>query len=233
MGWIHYHRPKGESHLDHFRMQMTGTCDPAGSVSSSGRRTRILDGAAYRGVFYGALEITEPSGRVFVTAAVIPFQWVPRSDTDFNFGYKAMTEDMGPVQSMCPQRILDLLSPVSDIPGAPPYASEWRARCRAHHADRAARPPIPGGSIVRISVPVTFTDDRTIDTFAVVARGRRREWWEAVRGPVYLDSPDGTSIHAGDVWRPGLTAYRMGGHIRDCSYEIVGRIGDDCPEDES
>jgi hypothetical protein len=51
-----------------------------------------------------------------------------------------MDETMGPVESRCPERILDLLTPTDSE-----YANEWRARCRAFHAASKARPKIKVG----------------------------------------------------------------------------------------
>jgi hypothetical protein len=39
------------------------------------------------------------------------------------FGYKDMTETMGPCECACPDRIMRLLSPVTAIPN-PSYAAE-------------------------------------------------------------------------------------------------------------
>src|SRR3954469_10363647 len=95
MGWLFYHRPKGESDLDHFREKYTG-------------QYRLIDGATKNNVFYGAALDTK---RGTVEAAVI---LIRRCRGEFNFGYKDMVESMGPVEAECPERILDMLSPVED-----------------------------------------------------------------------------------------------------------------------
>lgn len=47
-------------------------------------------------------------------------------DPQFNFGYKAMYESMGPYERQCPQRILAALTPTTH-----PNAVEWRLDCWA------------------------------------------------------------------------------------------------------
>lgn len=42
---------------------------------------------------------------------------------------KEITEDMGPGECKCPNSILKLLSPTTDV-----YALEWRKRCQEHNA---------------------------------------------------------------------------------------------------
>ena len=47
-----------------------------------------------------------------------------------NFGYKDMTENMGPNEAQCPKCILNLLTPTEHE-----YAKEWRERCWQYHKD--------------------------------------------------------------------------------------------------
>ena len=60
------------------------------------------------------------------------------------FGYKDMDEGCGPNDTDCPLSVLAVLSPVEDIygpvkdDGAAKWATEFRAKCRAHAATRAA-----------------------------------------------------------------------------------------------
>lgn len=120
MGWSYEHRDKGTSNFDWFKQDWSPGYE-------------LLDGATVGGTFYGALR--RPDG--LVTAVVILTRWAPNDH--FNFGTKSMTESWGPVEDRCPQRILDLLSPVEDLfPGedssSRQWASEWRQRCRDYHA---------------------------------------------------------------------------------------------------
>jgi len=117
MGWSFEHRDKGTSNLDYFREGWSEGYE-------------LLDGATVGGTFYGALR--RPDGKV--EAVVNLTRWVPNDY--FNFGYKSMTESWGPGESRCPQRILDMLSPVEELypegSDARQWASEWRERCREY-----------------------------------------------------------------------------------------------------
>ena len=51
-----------------------------------------------------------------------------KGDRDYNFGYKDMSEDMGPYIYNCPERILKIVersAPCGE------YAAEWRKKCHA------------------------------------------------------------------------------------------------------
>jgi hypothetical protein len=51
------------------------------------------------------------------------------------FGYKPMDESMGPCESDCPAHILNRLT----NPAPNEWAEQWRERCRANIAGKAAR----------------------------------------------------------------------------------------------
>ena len=80
---------------------------------------------------------------------------------------------MGPCESECPARILDLLTATQNT-----YALAWRERCRACLSDRAARAAKPTpkpGDVVVLAEPLLFRDGRTFSRFEAVAwPGRRR-----------------------------------------------------------
>ena len=152
MGWMFYSRPKGESNREHFQRQF-------------GEGYAIIDSATVGGTFYGA--IRDPQGNV--SAAVILTRWVPNDE--YNFGYKDMSEDMGPNEANCPGRILDLLTPTESE-----YANEWRARCRANLAKRAEAAKVKRGDLVKFERPITFTNGFVSDTFEFVERNTFRVW---------------------------------------------------------
>lgn len=123
MGWTFYHRDKGESNVAHFQKQF-------------GQGYEIIDGATVGGTFYAA--VRDPNG--LVSAAVILTRWVPNDP--YNFGYKDMTESMGPGEARCPARILDLLSPTIDLYGPVLY----KQACDTHYdcSWDTSKPPHPG-----------------------------------------------------------------------------------------
>lgn len=92
---------------------------------------RVLDSAiVHRKEYYAAVErITKETGAREVWCAVFLLNFVP-SDS-YGFGYKDMTESMGPYVCQCPRRILDLLTPTDNE-----TANEWRERCRKRIARR-------------------------------------------------------------------------------------------------
>jgi hypothetical protein len=91
-------------------------------------------------VYYAAVEQTiSDTGAHEVFALICLVAYDPRDSEGYIFGYKDMTERMGPYESNCPVAILDLLTPTDR-----PYALQWRARCRANAsggAEAAATTP--------------------------------------------------------------------------------------------
>ena len=65
-----------------------------------------------------------------VVALVFLLDYRP-NDRDFDTGYKDMDETMGPCESECPERILQLLTPTTHE-----YALAWRQRCWDNIAQR-------------------------------------------------------------------------------------------------
>jgi len=132
MGWTITHRPKGMSTLEFFRGEFgDGVIDAA---SPSPAETYI----AYR----------MRDGRVMGIACMTRW-W--QSDY-FNFGYKDMSEDMGPGIANCPKRILDLLSE----PPPNEWAQEWRERCRENIKQRRKLGRLKVGDIVVFPHPIEF-----------------------------------------------------------------------------
>jgi len=52
------------------------------------------------------------------------------------FGYKPVSEDMGPCEVDCPLRFFEL-APLHDQSGT--YAAKWRGRVKAHHAKKSVK----------------------------------------------------------------------------------------------
>lgn len=59
------------------------------------------------------------------------------------WGYKGISEDMGPCEKNCP---LSLLNACTEPRG---YAIEWRERVRAYHAAKKTKPAITEGSVIQ------------------------------------------------------------------------------------
>src|SRR5271157_5610636 len=120
MGWLFHndklrHQTPAQYIIEHF------------SHESETARTTVLAAAAVRSTIYAAIRNEDKtSGRSYVFCAVIPF----RNSEKSGFGYKEQDESQGPVQCLCPDRIMQLLSPVEDIP-RPGYTAKWRAQVAA------------------------------------------------------------------------------------------------------
>lgn len=113
MGWLFYRRDKGESNVEHFQ-------------KAFGSNYEIIDGATVAGTFYAA---ARERATGLVSCAVILTRWIPNDH--YNFGYKDMSESMGPGKNRCPARILDLLSPTDELygPSLTKQACEKHSNC--------------------------------------------------------------------------------------------------------
>lgn len=103
---------------------------------------RVLDAALKGNVVYAAVRDRQEEDHVFGLVLL----------TERRRGVlytKAVSEEMGPGQFDCPERILALLSPTDSD-----YAQQWRAQCRA----RLARPRPRVGDTVVFVTPLEFTD---------------------------------------------------------------------------
>ena len=74
---------------------------------------------------------------------------------DGEWGYKDMSESMGPSQAEAPLKLLALLSPLD--PQAETYAARWRERVTAHHAARRGRARIAPGDRFEVETPFDFS----------------------------------------------------------------------------
>jgi hypothetical protein len=126
MGWLYQNDPVDDP-LACIKTKYNYDCDT--------HTLQTLDGARCGNTVYLAVKSTDKkTGRSFVFAAVILIS----NTKSHGFGYKDMDESMGPCQCDCPQRIMRLLSPVTDIPN-PSYAADWRARVAARKTARRAQ----------------------------------------------------------------------------------------------
>lgn len=147
------------SYLD---AQLTCACD----VDGTRRSQRILASSCPGNrVYYAAAQTLYDGvpGEVFAVVCLV--RWNPRSKDGHQFGYKDMSENMGPCEADCPAHILDLLSPTDNA-----YALDWRARCRANLAQRSRK--LADGDRIRFPAPMTFTDGHEAQEFVVCKRGR-------------------------------------------------------------
>ena len=129
MGWLYMKSLKGHSgprqYLDaQFTWERSDTISKVLRSALVGMR-----------VYYAAVEhILPATGAREVWAAICLVRYNPRDREGYIFGYKDMSESMGPYERDCPEPILDLLTPTDHE-----YARRWRADCRANAAARRAK----------------------------------------------------------------------------------------------
>lgn len=117
-------------------------------------------------VYYAAVQIMTDGAPGEVFAVICLIRWNPRDKEGMVFGYKDMDETVGPYETDCPARILDLLTPTDR-----PYALAWRERCRANLALKAR--VLRDGDRIRFDTAMTFTDGHEAQEFIVRKSGRK------------------------------------------------------------
>jgi hypothetical protein len=150
------------------------------------RTWRVLAAARVANTVYMAIKSTDKaSAASYVFAAVILIS----NTKKHGFGYKGMDESVGPCECDCPERIIRLLTPITDLPN-PGYAADWRARVAArktekrHQRDRCNS--LRAGSIVTLPTAVRFSSGITASKFRLVHFRRRTPVFEAIDRPGLL-----------------------------------------------
>lgn len=127
---------------------------------------RVLASSCLRNkVWYAAVQRYDENGDGEIFAAVCLVRWNPRAKDGLIFGYKDMDEAMGPCETDCPQRILDLLGPTQH-----PYALNWRRRC--HRQRMLENRELADGALIRFPSAIKFTDGSKHREFRVHRTGR-------------------------------------------------------------
>jgi hypothetical protein len=167
MGWLFkidmlHHQTPAEYIAEHF------------SSETDDHNATVLATATESGTIYAAIRNEDKTtGVAYVLCGVFLF----KNNRRDGFGYKSMTETMGPTQVNCPDRIMRLLSPVEEIPD-PSYAAEWRSNvAAAKERRRAARKKFESfqeGDTVRLPYSVQFSKSGvSADAFTFLGyRGR-------------------------------------------------------------
>ena len=157
MGWMFYHRdPKAETNAEHFATKFVD------------HMTIVAHGTVDH-VFYAAVH----DARDDETSAFIALtQW---RNHHYNFGYKDMSETMGPVVHKAPKAVLAALTPTTNE-----EALNWRARAAAYHSQRDhLTRHLHHGDGVRLNRALTFTDGHVDDTFTYIRPGQGKGYLTA------------------------------------------------------
>ena len=144
MGWTTTRRERDTATLDFFKARFDWS-KPDGSY---GKVLACSSGATA----YMALETKRPEKEVEVIALVVLTKWFPK-DPKYNFGWKYMSESMGPYYYDCPAKILDMLTPTTDA-----TSLEWRRLCRLKLEAKKAAPKVTKGTKISFHEPLRFTD---------------------------------------------------------------------------
>lgn len=160
MGWLFYAKPRDVK--AELNSQLTW-----------GART-VLDSAIVAArEYYAAVEHVRPDGTREVWCAVFLLRFTPQARDGCTFGYKDMTEHMGPVVARCPERILSLLTETDNQ-----HAVRWRERCREYHAARAEKPKLQPGMRLRVmNENVPTIAGVPVREVKVVTAGRTPRFW--------------------------------------------------------
>ncbi len=115
---------------------------------------------------YVAMEHTyKTSGKREVFAAVILLDYRPYDY--YNFGYKDMDETMGPYETECPQRILELLTETDNK-----NALEWRRKCVENINKRKAAPALKKGATLVMETALRYGSIRVTEIQILDAKRR-------------------------------------------------------------
>lgn len=144
MGWTFAHKEKGVTIRQFFEKEFGYTDKETGVYH------KVLECAATFTEAYLAIEVGDASGPKEVFAVVYLLSYRPKDY--FNFGYKDMSEDMGPYYYNCPEHILKLLTPTENK-----LALEWREKCWERIRAKKARPKLREGMIIKFAEPIEFT----------------------------------------------------------------------------
>lgn len=83
------------------------------------------------------LVLHKPTGRKFICLDLIA------KERNGGWGYKGLSEDMGPCEVNCPLSLLNKATPVTEG-----YAVGWREKVRAYHAKRANKAKPAAGMVI-------------------------------------------------------------------------------------
>lgn len=163
MGWM-FLNPAPLTPKAYLDDQLTYPPDPEKGRTNG---LRVLQSAMVDHVYYAACQSydADATGRTFAVICLTKSN--PRARDGLTFGYKDMTETMGPYNYGCPARILDLLSPTDNE-----YAKAWRGMCRAQLELTGRRKPTTG-DIVILPEPIVFSDGVSEASFTATSHKSR------------------------------------------------------------
>jgi hypothetical protein len=175
MGWT-FTSKRGQTTKEFFEKEFN-------YVRDNGMSGTIIRFSATWTTAYMAYEIKTPKtetedAKREVIAIVCLTRHVPNDPCGYNFGYKDMTESMGPCERKCPGTILALLTPTTSE-----YAIEWRKDCQARIDKRKAAPKVKAGDWVKFAKSITFRSGAELDTLQWVKGSTFKRYYDLYRLP--------------------------------------------------
>lgn len=178
MGWTYFHKPKGVKAIDTIKRELGPEYE-----------NKIVAASATLGAVHVVAKFHEPNSDVYVpdadgmVRAIIVFKInnVPKAKDGYNFGYKDMSETMGPYGCECAPSIIAAASPLKPKPDVwPEYSSlksayEYRERSLAMAKAKAAKRALKVGTKIKLAAPLSFGGVK-LDEFVVErcrVRGRK------------------------------------------------------------
>jgi hypothetical protein len=142
MGWTTFNKPDSISPSQYFKQEF-----------ASEPNHELLDIAIVkRNTAYMAVKIKE-TGKVYAFVYMLTYD----NKSYYNFGYKPMTEFVGPYQHECPERILKLLSPLDESNDSDGWAKKWREECYKTLERRKNKIKLSEGDIIKTVDELQFT----------------------------------------------------------------------------
>lgn len=115
------------------------------TLDHSGGGWTFLDQSTVGNTFYGLLERTKDAKVERLILVCILKKDRDTAERKGSWGYKSMTEDMGPYYWDCPVRILDK---ADEVPSVSKSCDDWRKKCRARIAFKKVKSNLTPGTVV-------------------------------------------------------------------------------------
>ncbi len=181
MGWTFFHKPNGVKAIQAVKREIGEAC-----------AARVVAESATREAVFLVIKANEPDSKVYVpdadgtvrVIAVFAIKSAPKSE--YNFGYKDMTETMGPYGLEAPGCILDAASPLRETNGPEPEysslrsATEYRERSRRMAKAKAAKRSMKEGA--KIELPDALNFGGTMESRFTAVRCGRKVYFRGASG---------------------------------------------------
>lgn len=139
MGWTWYHA----DYYKNGKVDRKRELDEHFTWKEEPRTVTVVKSSMVGSVYYAAIRSQNETNGTDITFGLVCLTGTDSREY-FNFGYKDMTDDMGPGYYDCPKGILDLLTEPSNE-----WAAEWRENCRKRkETKRNGISSLPFGSII-------------------------------------------------------------------------------------